>query len=113
MGQAVAAFDLGEEALSHEEALLFKEGGLKHHIFPQLASPVRLAHDRQGMGAGDARRLKERPGTACEPMPKSDKGRKRIKTEKGSRAIHFPWCDAGCGSRSGGSSSSISRRRGS
>jgi hypothetical protein len=54
-GQAVAAFDLGEEPLGHEEALLFK-GGRKHHIYPQLVSPVRLAHDRQviGMATPDA-----------------------------------------------------------
>jgi hypothetical protein len=40
MRQAVAAFDLGEEAPGHEEALLFKDGGRKHHIFPQLVSPA-------------------------------------------------------------------------
>jgi hypothetical protein len=54
MGQAVAAFDLGEEALSHEEALLFK-GGRKHHIFPQLVLPSRLAHDRRVRNEGSAR----------------------------------------------------------
>jgi hypothetical protein len=46
MGQAVATFDLGEEPLSHEEALLFK-GGRKHHIYPQLVTPGRLANDRR------------------------------------------------------------------
>ena len=59
MRQAVAAFDLGKEALSHKEALLFNRGR-KHHIYPQLASPARLAHDRQVIGAGDARRLESR-----------------------------------------------------
>ena len=33
MRQAVATFNFGQEALSHEEALLFK-GGRKHHIVP-------------------------------------------------------------------------------
>src|SRR5688572_5948233 len=75
MGQAVAAFDLGKEALGHEEALLFK-GGRKHHIYPQLVSPVRLAHDRQVMGWGDARRL-----AVCLPMRKSGSRCKRINTE--------------------------------
>jgi hypothetical protein len=56
MRQAVAAFDLGKDALGHEEALLFK-GGRKHHIYPQLVSPVRLANDRQVVGRGGARRL--------------------------------------------------------
>jgi hypothetical protein len=56
MRQAVATLDLCEEALRHESALLFN-GGRKHHIFPQLASPARLAHGRQVIGAGDARHL--------------------------------------------------------
>jgi hypothetical protein len=37
--QAVATLDLEEEALRHEDALLFN-GGRKHHIYPQLVSPV-------------------------------------------------------------------------
>jgi hypothetical protein len=57
MGQAVASFDLGEEPLSHEEALLFK-GGRKHHIFPQLVLPSRLAHDRR-------LEKKATPGASC------------------------------------------------
>jgi hypothetical protein len=56
MRQAVAAFDLGQETLGHEEALLFN-GGRKHHIVPQRESPARLACGRQVVGAGDARRL--------------------------------------------------------
>jgi hypothetical protein len=55
MGQAVATFDSGQEALGHEEALLFK-GGRKHHIVPQRELPARLACGRQVTGAGDARR---------------------------------------------------------
>jgi hypothetical protein len=60
MGQAVATFDRGEETLCHKDALLFNSGIRKHHIYPQLASPARLAHDRQVIGAGDARRLRSR-----------------------------------------------------
>src|ERR671912_168383 len=55
MGQAVATFDLGQEALGHEEALLFNRSW-KHHIVPQRDSPARLACGRQVNGAGDARR---------------------------------------------------------
>jgi hypothetical protein len=43
MGQTVAAFNLGQEALGHEEALLFN-GGRKHHIIP-LSNRRRLARD--------------------------------------------------------------------
>jgi hypothetical protein len=53
--QTVAAFDLGQEALGHEEALLFN-GGRKHHIIPQLESPPPGAR-RQVKWAGGARRL--------------------------------------------------------
>jgi hypothetical protein len=53
--QAVATFDLGQEALRHKEALLFKRCW-KHHIFPQRDLPARLACGRQVNGSGDARR---------------------------------------------------------
>jgi len=56
MGQAVAAFNLGQEALGHEESLLLKGGVRKHHIVPQRELPARLACGRQVNGSGDARR---------------------------------------------------------
>jgi hypothetical protein len=45
--QTVAAFDLGEETLSDQEALLF-QGGSEHHIGPQLEVPAWLARGRKG-----------------------------------------------------------------
>jgi hypothetical protein len=39
MGKAVAALDLGEEALCKQQALLLK-GGRKHHISPRLRVPA-------------------------------------------------------------------------
>jgi hypothetical protein len=53
--QSVAAFDSGEEALGHEEALLVY-GGRKHHIIPHFESPTPGAR-RQVEWAGGARRL--------------------------------------------------------
>jgi hypothetical protein len=46
----VATFNLGQEALGHEEALLFN-GGRKHHIVP-LGNRRRLAYGRQVMWGG-------------------------------------------------------------
>jgi hypothetical protein len=53
--QAVASFDLGQEALRHEKALLFNRCR-EHHIVPQRQLPARLAFGRQVTGSGDARR---------------------------------------------------------
>jgi hypothetical protein len=49
--QAVATFDLEQEALGHEEALLFNRCR-KHHIVPQRHSPARLAFGRHVKKAG-------------------------------------------------------------
>jgi len=75
MGQTVATFDLGEEALSHEEALLFK-GGRKHHIYPQLVSPACLAQRPANGRLGSP----ETQGYIL-PMRKLGRQRKRRKTE--------------------------------
>jgi hypothetical protein len=48
VGQAVATFDLGQETLRHEKALLFN-GCRKHHIVPHLESPA-LARDGKWNG---------------------------------------------------------------
>jgi hypothetical protein len=77
-GQAVATFDLGQEAPGHEEALLFNRCW-KHHIVPQRDSPAYLACGRQVNEAGDARRPDD--DVPCEPMPKTESRRKRRKTE--------------------------------
>jgi len=45
MGQAVATFDLGQEALRHEKALLFNRCR-KHHIVPH--GSYRLPRRREG-----------------------------------------------------------------
>ena len=58
--QAVAAFDLGKEALGDEEALLFK-GGRKHHIGPQDDGPASWRGRRkERRAAPDARKPRAR-----------------------------------------------------
>jgi hypothetical protein len=77
--QAVATFDLGQEALGHEEALLFNRCR-EHHIVPQGHLPARLAFGRLVNEAGGARRPRWKLSDLC-TNAKDECPRKRTKTE--------------------------------